>query len=561
MFGNIGADLALEMDDTDFLTNPNNTNPPGLPVSGIDSSVADANLQEGADPNNDPDLPFVGGATYKDWEDVGIQDIFTVPFGSVEDHRILDWTANDDETMFRPQSDSCVNDGSVVPKQDFTQSYIANNNDYLYFAQERRTNNGNSVYYWLLTHLAPRVVFNDDCSAAQTKGQLQFTLSTGDLEVVLNFPDSSNPAAGSVFLREFVGGPTGWLEARDAVFDAGWVTQSSPDPIENFAVNINVSGGMETDDIIGSWGGLSAQGNKIAQGTNEFDTAQLAEWAINLGQVFDGAAICGQRLFLTGISRASTGQVDNPTEPSAIKDLVGPKLYSFGQIDAALQISPICEAGVVTLSNDYKFTYSATATGIGGDSLPPEDVMCDVSCQSTAPCMDPNLAPDDATGCTGTGTIPRMDGAPAAAKCEVTCSATVSQQSTSCSTDASDTDDIYAPILAELTRGNLPSCTVPDAGIFTSSPGNIGEGVPYTASATGGDLNYSYGWELFGPFEPANACQDTSVNTCTVDIPDGAFCARAGVKVTVTDGSTSNCPGFTSDTKEVTRETLMSGTP
>jgi hypothetical protein len=144
MNGRLGTNQALEMDDIDGLA----------PVSGDSATVADANLAS-SDTDNDPNLPVDPGATtYLDWADLNITNLTgpnAAPLGSVEDHRILDFTANDDFTILSPSNASCLNDGSARPSEDFTQSRIANTNTHLYFGQERRTNNGNSVHYWILS--------------------------------------------------------------------------------------------------------------------------------------------------------------------------------------------------------------------------------------------------------------------------------------------------------------------------------------------------------------------------------------------------------------------------
>jgi hypothetical protein len=219
---------ALEMDDIDELD----------PVSGNSATVADANLVPG-DTDNDPNLPVDPGATtYLDWADLNITNLTgpnAAPLGSVEDHRILDFTANDDFTILSPSNGSCLNDGSALPKKDFTQSYIANTNTHLYFGQERRTNNGNSVYYWILSQKPPIVVADPSCGG-NTRGQVQFNLTEGDIELLVNFPDSSDPAGGAVFFRPYNGADSGYIPAAEAVFHANWADALAP--VDNIAVNI-----------------------------------------------------------------------------------------------------------------------------------------------------------------------------------------------------------------------------------------------------------------------------------------------------------------------------------
>ncbi len=526
MIGRLGSNQALELDDIDGLN----------PISGNADSVADANLFSGPT-SNDPDLPAVPGATYIDWADLPITALTgpgAAPLGSVENHRILDFTANNDFNILRPQSASCLNDGSALPKEDFTQSYIANNEEFLYFAQERRTNNGNSVYYWLLTKHPVIVVETGDCGLNNTRGQVQFNLSAGDVELLVNFPDSSDPAGGGIFFRSYSGSDTGYIPARDAVFHSGWGALA---PVLNISVNI-AQPPHDGDDSFGPWGGISSQGNPVASGS--YTTASLAEWAVDLSDVFGSQPLCGQRLFITGLSRASTGQVGSLTEPSALKDIVGPKLYSFGEITASAELTPSC---------DLTFGYSASAVGLDGVTpLDPANLTASWSCTDED---GRGVTLSDDSALSGTGTIPRGDGSPDL----VTCTVTVTDTLSGCDDDAEASTTVLAPILVSIAPdNNTLSCTVP--GAPGSDSGNIGPGVTFMPGISGGDGNYTLNWGVVGP--NAAVCA-INAQSCTVDIPDADYCARTNVNLSVDDGSPL-CPAKVSETESVTKMTVVNAT-
>jgi len=522
MNGRLPAGYALEMDNTDGMP----------PVAGSAVSVADGNLFQGGTVN-DPDLPFVSGAIYIDWADLPIAPLTgagAAPLGSVENYRILDFTANGDYTMLRPQAASCLNDGSVLPKEDFTQSYIANNDEFLYFAQERRTNNGNSVYYWLLTQEPPIVnTMTGDCGS-NTRGQLQFNLTAGDVELLVNFPDSSDPAGGGVFFRNYTGSASGYIPARDAVFDPGWSGLQAA-PIRDLSINITGDG----DDDYGPWGGFTKQGNPVASGS--YDTATFAEWAVDLVDVFSGSALCGRQLFVTGLSRSSTGQIGSLDEPAALKDTVGPKLFSFGQISAQASLTPTCDLG---------FSYSAEAFGFDGSTpLDPNGYTCAWVCDDDD---GRGVTLSAASACSGTGTIPRGDGSPDG----VTCTVTITETASGCSADDDGQGTVFAPLVVSIAPDTMSlGCTVP--GAPGSDNGTIGPGVTYTPTISGGDGAYSLTWSVSGP---NTATCTANAPVCVVDIPDGTFCGRTNVGVTVDDGEPL-CPAAQSNTGVVIKTTSV----
>jgi hypothetical protein len=528
MNGRLGTNQALEMDDIDGLP----------PVSGNSATVADANLASG-DTDNDPNLPVDPGATtYLDWADLNITNLTgpnAAPLGSVEDHRILDFTANDDFTILSPSNASCLNDGSALPKEDFTQSYIANTNTHLYFGQERRTNNGNSVYYWILSQNPPIVVADPSCGG-NTRGQVQFNLTEGDIELLVNFPDSSDPAGGAVFFRPYSGADSGYVPAKEAVFHANWSDTLAP--VDNIAVNI-AQAPHAGDDGFGPWGGIDSHGDPVATGS--YTTASFAEWAVDLNTVFGGLALCGKQLFVTGLSRASTGQVGSIDEPSSLKDIVGPKLYSFGAISATASLTPSC---------NLTFGYTGGGFGIDGVTpIPTSDLAASWVCTDG----DGRGVSMDTAALSGTGSVPLGDSSPDT----IDCTLTITDTPSGCTAEATASTTVYAPIVVSITPDAAGlSCTVPDQDEPGFDNGDIGDGVTYTPTISGGDGSYTRTWTVTGPNSATCAANATS---CVVDIPDTNFCALTKVQVSVDDGQ-ALCPAQASEPEYVTKLTSVSAT-
>lgn len=513
---------ALEMDDVGN----------DVPVPGNPASVADANLFSGMSVN-DPDLPYVSGATYIDWNDLEITNLLgadAAPFGSVENHRILDWTANSDFTMFKPQAASCLNDGSVLPKEDFTQSYIANNSDYLYFAQERRTNNGNSVYYWLLTR-NPVILVTGGACGSNTRGQMQFNLTQGDIEILVNFPDSSDPASGGVFFRSYSGANSGYIPVRDAVFHPQWGFQA---PVVNFALNITGDG----DDNFGYWGGIDSHGDPVASGS--YDQTMLAEWAISLADLFETPGVCGQELFITAVSRSSTGQIGNITEPSALKDVIGPKFYSFGDVEAEATLTGSCSLEVY---------YEGAAESPSG---PLDDLSATFSWEffkCVDACDTENPPGDDLAAGSVTDSISGTHDVSAYGAGTYYAVLTVTEDATNCSdTVTSNTAEVYGPISVNI-QPDAQSLVCPGDEAFMDD-------VMYTATATGGNGSYSYTWFIGGDNIGAPCGNSAS---CIVDFADGNFCGAITVQVQVGDSS-GICDTANSEQESVNKVTMVTAT-
>ncbi len=369
---------------------------------------------------------------------------------------------------------------------------------------------------------------SNDCGNS-TRGQLQFNLSANDVELLVNFPSSSDPAGGNVFFRIFSGADSGYIPATEAVFHAGWGGVLAP--VENFALNLAESPN-DGDDAFGPWGGIDSGGSPVA--TGNFTTASLAEWAVTLTPVCGGGPRCGPQLFSTGMSRSSTGQSGSLTESSALKDLIGPKLYSFGAISAAASISlvPCGDA----------FGYAGSAKDSNGQDLANATFSWDCTADDG---HTVTLTPDpaDPSGATGTGSVPRnADGSAH----EITCTLTVADPDSGCTDDATATGTVLASLDAILVTPpplqtlscTVPSNPVPFPGNPNPNPGNFASGITFSPTISGGSGNYTLAWTLVG----TSATCAVNAPTCTVLLPAGNDCATVAVRLIVTDASPTCVP-------------------
>ncbi|HEV8336861.1 MAG TPA: hypothetical protein VGR67_10620 [Candidatus Polarisedimenticolia bacterium] len=579
MKGNLGKDaangdrpFALEIDDTD-----------GNPPNGTEAGVADANLSKG-DTNNDPDLPALSGpATYEDWANLAISTLpspGSFPIGSVEDHRILDWTASADETTV---PGSCLERGNAGGKDDFTQTYIANNDEFLYFAQERRTNNGNARVVWILSHLPPIAVATGSCAIDPVdpatgipnhKGELQFKLSDGDVRLEVTFPSGSSVgiATGDYSVKRYNGNSASYVAAAAAVFDPNWATATFS--IQNISVNADSGSGIATvaDDSFGPWGGITAQGKQILTGT--FSKAQLLEWAVPItgpNSIFGDTGLCGQELYFTGVTYASSGG------GASLKDEIGPKLYSFGGVTATVHLD------TDSIDCGDAFHYQVEVRGINGELITPDSVTW--SCSATVPGEDPPTthfvelsdgvhmpgtictadAPATLTGL-GTGCVDRNDdGTPH----EVKCTATVSAQG--CDdvlADATITVDGSLSAIDVALASQTQSCCAPLFNLGLANGSILPDGFTFNPVITGGTGEYDLTW-FIKPSTLGIGCPDekicsadepnchASVTPCTVKIPDDVYCATALVHILVNDHNKRSCLSFSRDFGFIKKATIF----
>jgi len=574
MRGNLGEDaangnrpFALEMDDTD-----------GAPPNGTENGVADANLRQGDTPN-DPDLPALSvAATYIDWASLSISNLPSpaqFPVGLVEDHRILDWTASADETTV---AGSCLERGNANGKDDFTQTYIANNNEFLYFGQERRTNNGNARVVWILSKLPPITVAVGGCAidavdpntgVPNHKGELQFKLSDGDVKLEVTFPSGSdiNITSGDYDILKYNGNSAGYAAAAAAVADANW--GASTVSIQNIAINSDeASLGHSGDDSYAPWGGINAQGKTAASGT--FTKAQFLEWAVPLtgaNSIFGDAGLCGQALFFTGMTYASSGG------SASLKDAIGPKLYSFGGITPTVHLENV--------GCGDSFRYSVEVLGIDGNPVTPDSVEWECTAAVGGDPTDHSTELDDGesilgTICTadepdtltgeGIGCVDRnADGTPH----EVTCIATVTAQGCEGITaEATVTVDGSLQAIDAALTCQTQSCSAPLSSVGSSNGNILPSGFTFSPILSGGTGEYELTWNIvpttLGISCPAEkicsldeAGCHASLTPCAVKIPDNVYCATALVNLVIVDHNNRQCAQFSHDFGFIKKATVF----
>lgn len=211
---------------------------------------------------------------------------------------IVDGIGNNDSDILSPGSD--LNPGSMLPKQDITRAWISNNSQYLYVAEERRANNGNSGYHLFMTRLAPTAI----------QGQpVIYHLQNGDLEVRICFPKGSDPAGKSIEVTQVVG-LDGILDVAAADIWTSGAFQPAPGAVVAFEVNTAV-----VPSLVGAY-------DSKGETATTYDISCFAEAAISLAAL--GLDPCGSRAYVSVITRSSCSLT------SDVKDFAVPLLYSFG---------------------------------------------------------------------------------------------------------------------------------------------------------------------------------------------------------------------------------------
>jgi hypothetical protein len=394
---------------------------------------------------------------------------------------IVDGIGNQDGDILSPGSN--LNPGSTLPKQDITRVWVSNNNQYLYLAEERRSNNGNSAWHVFMTKKSPTAVL----------GQLVvYHFQNGDMEIQICFPKGSDPAGKSIVVRMVSGIPDvspGVPGTRDVIAQDIW-TQGfwvpMPYAVAAFEVNASVVPALA--------GAYDSKGNQPANPT--YDIACFAEAAISLFEL--GLDPCGSKAYATVITRSSCSLT------SDLKDFAGPVLYSFG--------GPSVSEPEVTVRCGGA-DLSATAT-LG---VPPYVIQWydNDALIREIPLDNPPYA-DSYTQA--------LD--PGSHDIKVT---VIDRGGSGCAdTKIYEGLSVYDPVVASL-----------------SGTADCHGAVSYSASASGGDGNYTYAWEVDG--------QPVVGTGATYEYPLHADCNPHTIQVTVTDGQ--GCYQSASDTITQTVQT------
>jgi hypothetical protein len=414
----------------------------------IDMGAAGANVF--TDPGTTNDTPTCGNA-FIDWADL-----------TLAQHTIVDGIGNADPDIVGPQ-DKLV-DGSTLPKEDIYNLFLSNNVSYLYLAQARRSNNGNSTYHWFFTKTSPTAV------AGQP---ITFHLQNGDVEVRVCFPRGSDPGGASIGAFRVQG--LGASQVVDASASNIWSTLGShlaslPSAVSAFSINLAATQALP--------GSLDSHGDP----TNTYDIACFGEGAISLSAL--GISPCNTQAFVTVMTRSSCSLT------SALKDIAPPVEYIFGGLDVTAGAPTIACTG----ASGALVTITATASGGSG------------SFTWTWPAGWSHN--ESGNSSTGSKTLPAGSSTIHIEACDAavpTCCA-----------------DVDVPVTV------LPQVTVSIGTPTIECTTDSGAQVTLTANASGGDGNYTYQWSEGGtPIGTDNPLVHTfspGSHTVRVDIADGRGC-------------------------------------
>lgn len=208
---------------------------------------------------------------------------------------------------FEPMSDPLSGEDDTLcgtdpaPKNDIVNSYLANDYEYLYLGMERRTNNGNTSFF-----------FRFDITGDGP--------SVGDFIFVFCF------GSGAVVTETYV------LEWDPALMD--WVRDATPPEIL-FAVN--------EDTIPAPFGTFDERGRP----SNRLDPGRFAEARITLADI-EGFDVC--------LADAVVGEIQTKSScslSSECKDTTGPFTFSFEPLTAELEVAqaPGCAPQLVATAN------------------------------------------------------------------------------------------------------------------------------------------------------------------------------------------------------------------
>ncbi len=231
------------------------------------------------------------------------------PDGIEIDGNYVDDAAPEDDWFpdFEPMRDPLASEDdtlcgtSPAPKNDIINSFLANNYDYLYVGMERRTNNGNTSFF-----------FRFDITGDGP--------SVGDFIFVFCF------GSGAVVTDTYV------LEWNPALME--WVRDSTP-PEVLFAVNLT--------DEPAPFGTFDERGRP----SNRIDPGRFAEARITLADI-EGFFVCDADDVLGEVQTKSSCSLN-----SECKDTTGPFRFSFEPLTVALEAEqvPGCTPQIVATAN------------------------------------------------------------------------------------------------------------------------------------------------------------------------------------------------------------------
>lgn len=430
--------------------------------------------------------------------------------------RIVDGIAGGDQDIFltggkeNDVSTWNIGPGTVgASKSDLTQAYLANNQDNLFFAMERRANNGTTAFDFEFNQVPPGT---DTCPGeiddpddpndpvnlipCRTKDDVLFTFE-------MQGSGNTGSAVPHVYLWVLTPSPSDDAHAGSYV-----EVMTLPDGVFS---SIN-----EAATPAGPWGRVDSGGDWVL---DDFLRFELAEATAPL-DLLSGVDECGGTAYVQVRTRSSAQANSDLKDTSRVFE------FQFNSMSAEATLTPSCDPGV---------HYDATASDADGNPIADPD--CDWS-----------FTTDEGTADEATFTIDDdCDGdVPAANLVGVTTiSATVTVTSGStgtCSaTDGAGPATVLSPITVSIAPDSLGATCDSDPTVEST------EGiVTYTATVQGGDGSYTYDWTI-------DACDGFA----TCEVGEGAdLCHDETLSVTVDDGSTS-CPADTSEEETYSKVTIV----
>jgi len=469
-----------------------------------------------------------GGSTYIDWAhffDPGntagltaanfLSPSFNGTQATLGLHRLGDYNTASPGSDDQIGASGKIVTSPVLAKQDITQLYISNNVRYLYIGEERRANNGDSM--WMM-------FFNDGQPTINSGGALILPFTFGDLAIVTTFPGGSAPANYEAYVFRYTG--------VDQNLNVGTlkVAQGSDCGLTNFlaigftlvahrtvgaascsglgTINAAVIPALSVNQVptpAPPWGIITGNGVYMKPGspninlsnpnaTPQLDTANLYELAIDLHELSLDGQQCGLTRFVTALTRPSHSFA------SDLKDLAGPVSYSFGNAEAKCEVTDIA----CTDPGTNTATVTVHVTASGGPSgtyniTPPTDWSCD-------------------SGTPGSGDEVIFE-----------CSGPVAVGTHSVSFGVEDAEFSDCGTTAEC------QVTVPAAiglSLSSNAPVSCVNCVDFTASPTGGVGPFTYVWKVDGVTQVGK-----TTSTFQFCFPSSELCGTRTISVVATDSN------------------------